>query len=142
MLHARLDARRRERKRDRGERDMAEGRVGEKRVERAAGTGILVYMCTRAGGDAFPRAHALQARLAGSPTNLYPTALICALFYAEENGRRRVCARARYTRAKARAYISLGPPNNYSLYVRFMHLGALTDCFNEGNRRATSARRE
>jgi len=27
----------------------------------------------------------------------------------------------------------LGPPNNYSLYIRFMHLGALTDYFNEGN---------
>lgn len=38
-----------------------------------------------------------------------------------------------YTRAHAHAYIPLGPPNNYSLYIRFMHLGALTDYFNEGN---------
>jgi len=27
----------------------------------------------------------------------------------------------------------LGPPNNYSLYIRFMHLRALTDYFNKGN---------
>lgn len=38
-----------------------------------------------------------------------------------------------YTRAHAYAYIPLGPPNNYSLYIRFMHLRALTDYFNEGN---------
>lgn len=73
------------------------------------------------------------------PTNLYPTALICALFYEEETG---TDARARrqyarlgitYTRARAYAYMPLGPPNNYSLYIRFMHLRALTDYFNEGN---------
>lgn len=38
-----------------------------------------------------------------------------------------------YTPTHAHAYIPLGPPNNYSLYIRFMHLGALTDYFNEGN---------
>lgn len=52
----------------------------------------------------------------------------------EETGTDAPCARdITYTRAHAHAYILLGPPNNYSLYIRFMHLGALTDYFNEGN---------
>lgn len=38
-----------------------------------------------------------------------------------------------HTHVHTHAYILLGPPNNYSLYTRFMHLGALTDYFNEGN---------
>lgn len=80
----------------------------------------------------YPRAAGSSSQI---PTNLYPTALICALFYEEETPPCAVRA-ARditYTRAHAHAYIPLGPPNNYSLYIRFMHLGALTDYFNEGN---------
>lgn len=38
-----------------------------------------------------------------------------------------------YTRARVYAYMPLGPPNNYLLYIRFMHLRTLTDYFNEGN---------
>lgn len=53
----------------------------------------------------------------------------------EETGTDTPCAARNitYTRAHAHAYIPLGPPNNYSLYTRFMHLRALTDYFNEGN---------